>query len=84
MEQQQRICQLSTTFKKLLSISIGNNILTPLNGCIFTNRTIGMTFSIGTNCSIRTNGPLELPFTQPDYMRNSLKFIRSLRVAFSS
>ena len=26
--------------------------------CIFTNRTIGMTsFSIGTNCTIGTNGP---------------------------
>ena len=36
---------------------------------LFTNRTIGMTFSIGINRSIRTNGPLELPFTQPDYMR---------------
>ena len=70
MEQQQRICQLSTTFKKLSSISIGNNILTPLNGSIFTNRTIRMTsFSIGTNRSIRTNGALEFPFTQPDHMR---------------
>ena len=51
-----RICQLSTTFKKLSSISIGNNILTSLNGCIFTGRTIGIgCFSIGTNGTIVTN-----------------------------
>ena len=34
--------------------------------CIFTNRTIGIgCFSIGTNRTIGTNGPLELPCTLP-------------------
>ena len=38
---------------------------------LFTNRTIGMTsFSIGTNRTIGTNGPSELPCTQPDHMGN--------------
>ena len=33
------------------------------------NRTIGMTsFSIGTNRTIGTNGPSELPCTQPGHM----------------
>ena len=41
-------------------------ILFPLMRCIFTNRTTGMTsFSIGTNRTIGTNGPSELPCTQP-------------------
>ena len=41
--------------------------------CIFTNRTIGMaSFSIGTNRTISTNGPSELPCTQLDYMENIL------------
>ena len=36
---------------------------------LFTNRTIGMTsFSIGTNRTIGTNGPSELPCTQPGHM----------------
>ena len=36
---------------------------------LFTNRTIAMTsFSIGTNRTIGTNGPLELPCTQPGHM----------------
>ena len=38
---------------------------------VCTNRTIGMTvisFSIGTNCTIGTDGPLELPCTQPGHM----------------
>ena len=34
-----------------------------------TNRTIGMTsFSIGTNRTIGTDGPSELPSTQPGHM----------------
>ena len=34
-----------------------------------TNRTIGIgCFSIGTNRTIGTNGPLELPCTQPGHM----------------
>ena len=38
--------------------------------CIFTNRTIGMMcFSIGTNRTIGTNGPSELPCTQLDHIR---------------
>ena len=46
-----------------------NHILTPLNGCIFTNRTIRIgCFFIGTNRTIGTNGPLELPCTQPGHM----------------
>ena len=37
--------------------------------CIFTNRTIGMTsFLIGTNQTIGTNGPSELPCTQPGHI----------------
>ena len=54
-----RLCQLGTTFKKLSSISIGNNILTSLNGYIFTSRTIGIgCFSIATNDTIVTNGTI--------------------------
>ena len=35
--------------------------------CIFTNTTIGIgRSSIGTNRTIGTNGPLELPCTQQD------------------
>ena len=39
---------------------------------IFTNKTIGMTsFSIGTNHTIGTNGPLELPCTQLHHKENN-------------
>ena len=45
------------------------NNLPLLIRCIFINRTIGIgCFSIGTNRTIGTNGPLELPCTQPDHM----------------
>ena len=41
--------------------------------CTLTNRTIGMMpFSIFTNHSIGTNGPLELPCTQLDHMENNV------------
>ena len=46
------------------------NNLTLLMRCIFTNRTIGIgCFSTGTNRTIGTNGPSELPCTQPHHMR---------------
>ena len=48
-------------------------IYVTLMRCIFTNRTIGMaSFSIGTNRTISTNGPSELPCTQLDHMENIL------------
>ena len=41
--------------------------------CILTNRTIGMmAFSIGTNHTIGTNGPSELPCNQLDHLKNNL------------
>ena len=49
--------------------------------CIFTNRTIGMTcFSIGTNCTIGTNGPLKLPCTQLDHMENNLSALNEMHI----
>ena len=39
---------------------------------IFTNKTIGMTsFSIGTNRTIGTDGPLELPCTELHHKENN-------------
>ena len=48
---------------------------------ILTNRITGMTlFSIGTNRTIGTNGPFELPFTQPDHMRNNLSPLNEMHI----
>ena len=48
---------------------------------IFTNRTIGMaSFSIGTNGTIGTNGPLELPYTQLDHMENNLSALNEMHI----
>ena len=47
-----------------------NFLAQPTRSTIFTNRTIVIgCFSIGTNRTIGTNGPLELPCTQLDHMR---------------
>ena len=49
--------------------------------CIFTNRTIGMAcFSIGTNCTIGINGPLELPCTQLDHMEKNLIALNEMHI----
>ena len=49
--------------------------------CTFTNRTIGMMcFSIGTNRTIGTNGPLELPCTQLDHMENNLSPLNEMHI----
>ena len=49
--------------------------------CIFTSRTIGMTsFSVGTNRTIGTNGPLELPCTQRDLIKNNLSPLNEMHI----
>ena len=49
--------------------------------CIFTNRIIAMMcFSISTNRTIGTNGPLELPCNQLDHMEKSMCTLRAQRL----
>ena len=49
--------------------------------CIFTNRTIEMaSFSIGTNRTIITKGPSELPCTQLDHMENNLNPLNGMHI----
>ena len=49
--------------------------------CIFTNRTTGMaSFSIGTNCTISTKGPSELPCTQLDHMEKNLNLLNGMHI----
>ena len=39
-----------------------------------------MCFSVGTNCIIGTDGPLELPCTQLDHMENNLGPLNELHI----
>ena len=49
--------------------------------CMFTNRTIGMMcFSNGTNRTIGTNGPSELPCTQQNHMENNLSPLNEMHI----
>ena len=49
--------------------------------CIFTNRTIGVTcFSIGTNHTIGTNGPSELPCIRLDHMENNVSPLTEMHI----
>ena len=71
---------LNLLYRELVGISAQYRVRIPQSRKD-TNRIIGMTsFSIGTNRTIGTDGPPELPCTQPGHMENNLSHLNEMHL----